>query len=321
MFNLAFSPSHAAASVRALVCVLACALACPAAVSRGAAWRHVAARWQRATVAVLDFGDAEAGRRAADELHDVLRQRRTDFAYANRAQARAAARGAGYAGSLNLSLEEARDLGAAVGCDFLVAGRAETVRRSSFSRPDYFESYASVFVVSAFTGRLVRWEHLSAEAQEREAAERALMSKLREAADAFAVVMARAREDEREEHRLSVERDTPVIEDAPGEGTPEARNFRVPLPYRRLRPDYTEEAARVGAEATVDALVALDEEGEVKSVEIVRWAGFKLDEAVAQTIRRMHFRPALREGKAVPVRVLLRYNFRRPKQEEGKGEG
>jgi hypothetical protein len=32
----------------------------------------------------------------------------------------------------------------------------------------------------------------------------------------------------------------------------------------------------------------------------------------------MHFRPALREGKAIPVRVLLRYNFRRPKEDAGK---
>ena len=40
----------------------------------------------------------------------------------SREQARAAAKGLGYAGSLNLTLADARDLGAAVGCDFFVAG-------------------------------------------------------------------------------------------------------------------------------------------------------------------------------------------------------
>ena len=47
-------------------------------------------------------------------------------------------------------------------------------------------------------------------------------------------------------------------------------------------------------------------------VEIVRWGGFGLDEEVAATIRRMNFHPAERDGERVPVRVLLRYNFRRP---------
>jgi TonB family protein len=69
----------------------------------------------------------------------------------------------------------------------------------------------------------------------------------------------------------------------------------------------------VNAEAVVDALVELDAEGEVRSVEIARWAGYGLDESVARTVRQMHFRAALRGGQPVPVRALLRYNFRRPK--------
>jgi outer membrane biosynthesis protein TonB len=47
-------------------------------------------------------------------------------------------------------------------------------------------------------------------------------------------------------------------------------------------------------------------------VRVVRWAGFGLDEEVVSTVRRMHFRPAAREGGPVAVRVLLRYNFRKP---------
>jgi len=48
--------------------------------------------------------------------------------------ARAAALGAGYRGSLNLTLQEARDLGSAIGCDFFFLGKAETERRACADR-------------------------------------------------------------------------------------------------------------------------------------------------------------------------------------------
>lgn len=269
-------------------------------------------------VAVLDFGDAEAGRRIADELHAALRAKRDggpSVALVSRAAARSAARGVGYKGSLNLSLAEARDLAAAVGCDSLFIGSADTLRRQSSARPVYYESYASIFLVSAYTGRLLLWERLSAEAGGPDEAEKSLLAQLRARAQDYVTILTKARYSESAERASANEHDAPVIEDAPAQDTPAARNFREPLPYRRLRPSYTEQATRSEIEATIDALVELDAEGEVRSVEIVRWAGYGLDESVASTIRQMHFRPALQEGKPVPVRVLLRYNFRRPRQD------
>ena len=79
-----------------------------------------------------------------------------------------------------------------------------------------------------------------------------------------------------------------------------------------LRPAYTDAASRAEAEATVDAEVEIGADGEVGRIRIVRWAGFGLDDEVVSTIRQMHFRPASRGGQPVAVRVLLRYNFRRP---------
>ena len=106
---------------------------------------------------------------------------------------------------------------------------------------------------------------------------------------------------------------TPVIEDAPDDEATAAREgLRLPQPFRRLRPSYPETAARADAEATVDVQVEIDVDGEVSRAEVVRWAGFGLDEAAVTTIRQLHFRPAMRDGVPVPVRVLLRYNFRRP---------
>jgi TonB family protein len=282
-----------------LACLFICALS-------------IEARAARTTVAVLDLGPSESAARIADELARALGERRPDFSFASRAQARAAAKGVGYAGSLNLTLEEARDLGAAVGCDLFVAGAADTLRRQSSARDAYFESFASLFFVSSRTGRLLLWERPAAEAATPEAAERELLAKLRARADDYAAALSKALEEERAARLLSFERDTPVIVEAPDEGAPATPGYREPLPYRRLRPAYPDAAARSEVEATVDALVELDAGGEVRGVEIVRWAGYGIDESVTQTIRLMHFRPALREGRPSPARVLLRYNFRRP---------
>ncbi len=57
--------------------------------------------------------------------------------------------------------------------------------------------------------------------------------------------------------------------------------------------------------------MAEDENGKILKVETARWAGFGLDEAVAENVRQMNWRPATRNGKALPIRVLLRYNFKK----------
>ncbi|HYO99422.1 MAG TPA: energy transducer TonB [Pyrinomonadaceae bacterium] len=273
---------------------------------------------ERTSVAVLDLGGTDAGQRAADELASAL-GKAPGFDLVNRSQARAAARGIGYGGSLNLTLQEARDLGAAIGCDFYFTGEAQTLRRTSTSRADYFESYASVFLVSAETGRLVLWEHFNAEAATPGEAEKHLLAELRVRASRYAEPISKARDAERRERQLAREREASAFEDVPEEGSPAAAGFRAPQPYRSLRPAYPDTAARAAAEATVDALVEVDAAGEVKDIEIVRWAGYGLNEAVISTVRRLHFRPAMRDGQAIPIRVLLRYNFRRP-AEENKGQ-
>jgi TonB family protein len=278
---------------------------------------HAAAREaRRVGVAVLDMGSGPTAARVAERLTKLLasaRMSETTLAVLDRGMGAAAARGVGYAGSLNLTLAEARTLGSAVGCDFYLAGDAQTIRRSSSARPVYFESYASVFIVSARTGRLVAWDRPTAEAADAEEAERSLLAALEGRAAsvyAAAVVEAAARE-ERERFETAEAEPASVIDLSADVGASSA-DLREPAPYRRLRPAYTEAAARAEAEATVDVSVEIDADGEVGRVRVVRWAGFGLDEEVVSTVRRMHFRPAERDGERVAVRVLLRYNFRKP---------
>jgi TonB family protein len=211
-------------------------------------------------------------------------------------------------------LPEARDLGAAVGCDFYLIGDAQTLRRSPATGPSYFESYASLFLVSARTGRLVSWDRPSFQAAQTAAAENLLLAELsgNERRQRYLLAIRRSLADERHEREVAIERNTPVIEEAPDDAKADANGLQLPRPYRRLRPAYPDTAARADAEGTVDVLVDLDKEGEVSHVEVARWAGFGMDQAALETAQQLHFFPALRDGAPIPLRVLVRYNFRRP---------
>jgi TonB family protein len=279
-----------------------------------------------ARVAVLDFGDTETGRRTAADVWAHL-SKQAGLRLVNAEQARAAARGLGYSGSLNLTLEEARDLGAAIDCDYYLLGDAQTLRRSSSAVPVYYEAYASVFLVSTRDGRLLLWDRPHAEAPTPEEAERRLAAELAKNSVEYGLEVLGA--EKGEQRRRLAEATTAggpsYFEDAPEEGSDAAKDFVPPYPYRRVRPAYPDLAAQAEAEATVDAAVEIDERGAVAGVRVVRWAGFDLDHEVVKTLQKMHFRPATRSGRPVPVRVLMRYNFRRPArpgqpQQAGEGE-
>jgi TonB family protein len=271
---------------------------------------------RKVNLAVLDFGNSRLGQAASDRLVAVLKSL-GEVSLIDRDGVRLAARGVGYSGSLNLSLREARDLGEAIGCEFYILGDAQTLRRSDSSNPVYFESYASIFLVSSRNGRLVLWERPSFSAPNAAKAEQDLLEELSrpDLSRRWIVAMKRAYEEDKERRNQMVDTGTPVIEEAPDdEKEAEASGLRLPKPYRRLRPPYPDSAARADAEGVVDVLVELDAAGEVSNVDLARWAGFGLDEATINTVRKLHFFPAMRNGTPIPIRVLLRYNFRRQAQ-------
>lgn len=276
-------------------------------------------RWHREEsqpplITVLDLGTTPIANKAAETLRGRFRSS-GELRIADADLSRAAAKGIGYAGSLNLNVNEARDLGAALATEFFVIGDAQTLRRSSFQSPVYYESYCSVFLVSARSGRLLLWDRPSFENKEAAAAEvqllqhltsddlmRRLLSEIRKAHEAERI--------ERTTINTSAEA---LIEEAPeDEKLAEVQGIRLPRPYQRRRPDYPDTAARAEAEATVDVVVDVGSDGEVGDVQVVRWAGFGLDETTVATVRKLHFFPAMKNGTAIPMRVMLRYNFRKP---------
>ncbi|HJP94976.1 MAG TPA: energy transducer TonB [Pyrinomonadaceae bacterium] len=265
-------------------------------------------------MSILDFGSTPIAKSAADMLRSRFRSS-GQVVVADADLTRAAAKGIGYSGSLNLSIDEARDLGAALATEFYFIGDAQTLRRSSFKTPVYFESYCSIFLVSARSGRLLLWERPSFENNEATAAEARLSEYL--SADVFIrrliETILKTREEERVQRTTLPASAEVLIEEAPeDEKVAAAEGIRLPRPYRRFRPEYPETAVRAEAEATVDVAVNVGADGEVSEVQVVRWAGFGLDETTVATVRQLHFFPAMKNGTPIPMRVLLRYNFRKP---------
>ena len=267
----------------------------------------------KTSVSVVDFGQTDFAQAVAEKFRARLRAT-GEFLVADRDLSRSAAMGVGYAGSLNLTVSEARDLGAALASEFYFLGDAQILRRSSSKRNVYYEAYCSIFLVNSRTGNLLVSERPVFDGDDAVKVWQELLYHVEhELTPRLVVAIRRGAEDEKLQRTALVSHAGPVIEEAPDdEKAAEAGGVRLPRPYKRLRPEYPERAAQAEVEATVDVLVDVGADGEVGGVYIVRWAGFGLDEATIATVKQMHFFPAMRKGTAIPMRVLLRYNFRKP---------
>jgi len=203
----------------------------------------------------------------------------------------------------NMTVDEARAAAAVMGCDYFVIVRTGTQRRSSFSRADYYEAFAVHYVVSGRTGELVSWLLKSFEADDQNNAPLLLSASIDKTASE---IVEKIRSANAAEQRAPTDMH---IEEVPDAESPAAKNLKPPIPYRRIKPEYTSMAFVYGVRATIDMEADVDSDGRILSTRIVRWAGFGLEESVEKAVRSMNWRPAMRDGKPLPMRVLLRYNF------------
>ncbi len=58
----------------------------------------------------------------------------------------------------NLTKQDSKNLGVSIGCNFFVMVKTDTLRRSTFARKEFYESFASLYLVSSRTGRLTFWK-------------------------------------------------------------------------------------------------------------------------------------------------------------------
>ena len=210
----------------------------------------------------------------------------------------------------NMTKEQSKAIGAAIGCEYFILVRSATFRRSSSTRPEYYEASAVAFVVSSRTGHLVQWTPLRSEAAKADRAEKRLAASITPYARKLAAGLPDITKMEMTEPPLA------DMEEASDNASPGAKNFHAPVPYRRIKPQYTTDAYLHDIAATVDIVIDLSAAGEILRTEIVRWAGYGLDESAEKAVRSMNWRPAERNGKALPMRFLVRYNFKKIEKQE-----
>ncbi len=253
-------------------------------------------------VAILTPDKAESSIGFAEKLVSSLGDR---VKLIDASLAEAAYRSVSPATPFNLTAEESKRIGSVIGCDLFIVLRAATQRRSAFDRGDYYESYAVIYLVSTRTGRLVLWKLPTFEAPKPDKASALLDAAIGSLAAEIESAMVTTIRTEISEP------EPPRLEEVPDADSPEAKNFRAPIPYKRIKPAYTQLAGLYDVAATVDLLVDTDAAGNITRTEVVRWAGFGLDESIVKTVRAMNWRPAERNGKPLPMRFLLRYNFKK----------
>lgn len=100
---------------------------------------------------------------------------------------------------------------------------------------------------------------------------------------------------------LAVESALPVYDVSPSVKAPELE--------RVTRPEWTPEARAVGAEGRVRLSLIVDDLGQPRQVQVVEGLGFGLDESAAKAVSQWRFRPAMKDGKPVWVRLRLSVKF------------
>jgi len=240
--------------------------------------------------------DKEVAAKLAETLSGKLRVQDTDMSAAAFAATKPAE-------PFNMTADEAKRVGSAIGCDAFILINTDTRRRASIDHPDQYESFAAIYVVNARTGSLDDWSIVSASAASPSDAKNAMVPLIRGQSQQVIASINDGISDARET--------VAQITEVPDPDSPQAKGFRPPVPYRRLKPEYTRTAYLYDITATVEATVDLDELGQITRLAITRWAGYELDASVAKAIRSMNWRPAERGGKPLPARFLLRYNFKK----------
>lgn len=84
----------------------------------------------------------------------------------------------------------------------------------------------------------------------------------------------------------------------------------APVLIQRLEPEYSDEARRARYQGTVVLSLVIDENGAPNNIQVVRRLGMGLDEKAVEAVQQWLFRPGMKDGRPVKVRVNVEVNFR-----------
>lgn len=94
-----------------------------------------------------------------------------------------------------------------------------------------------------------------------------------------------------------------------GEGIDDA-GASMPQLVLKVQPIYSEEARAANYSATVVLSVLVDENGLPRDIRVIRPAGLGLDEKAVDAVSNWRYRPGVKDGRAVPVRINVDVPFR-----------
>ena len=109
----------------------------------------------------------------------------------------------------------------------------------------------------------------------------------------------------------------PNAENRPAQTTPngpetfeKGKGASAPIRTYGSEPTYSEKARKAKYQGTVVLLIVVDAEGNVTGAEVVKPIGVGLDEQALKTVLTWKFKPAMRDGIPIAVRVNVEVSFR-----------
>ena len=78
----------------------------------------------------------------------------------------------------------------------------------------------------------------------------------------------------------------------------------------QVEPEYSERARKKKISAEIKVDVVVDAKGVPQDPVVANPVGYGLEEATVKAVSQYRFKPALREGVAVPVYLTVSVNFR-----------
>lgn len=87
-------------------------------------------------------------------------------------------------------------------------------------------------------------------------------------------------------------------------------NVSAPIPIYKPEPPYSEQARKAKYQGTVVLWIVVDTQGNVMDAQVVKPLGMGLDQNAVKTVKTWKFKPAMRNGSPVPVKVMVEVQFR-----------
>jgi protein TonB len=95
-----------------------------------------------------------------------------------------------------------------------------------------------------------------------------------------------------------------------GIGTPGIGGVSNPVPLVTPEAEFSDEARRQKYQGACLVTIIVDSKGNPQNPRIARALGMGLDEKALEAVRRYRFKPAMKDGKPVPVMITVEVNFR-----------